>query len=126
MLEYQQSLYQQSNEARIYLLEQELNSLGQESRSIQELYFAMMLFWNEMDMIDANIPEAALSTVLKFQHHSFSRQFLRKLRPEFEHVCAVILNRGDSPHLDAILAEQVLAEETHLKSPSTHGFSSHC
>lgn len=103
----------------MYQLEQEISNLSQDSRGIQEYYSAMMLLWNEMDMIDDAIPEAALDTVSKLRQKSRARQFLMKLRPEFEHVRAAILNRKGNSNLDAILPD-LLAEETRLMSLSSN------
>lgn len=119
MWEYLKRIYKQSNEARMYQLEQEISNLSQESSGIQEYYSAMMLLWNEMDMIDDTIPEAALATVSKLRQKSRARQFLMKLRPEFEPVRAAILNRGGNSDLDAILPD-LLAEETRLMSLSSN------
>ncbi|KAK1391348.1 SPX domain-containing protein 1-like [Heracleum sosnowskyi] len=119
MWEYLKRIYKQSNAARMYQLEQEVNSLSQESLSIQEFYSAIMLLWNEMDMIEEKIPEAALETVLKLRLQTRARQFLMKLRQDFEPIRATILNRGGSSNVDTILPD-LLAEETRLKSLSSH------
>ncbi|KAK1398586.1 hypothetical protein POM88_008449 [Heracleum sosnowskyi] len=103
----------------MYQLEQEVNSLSQESLSIQEFYSAIMLLWNEMDMIEEKIPEAALETVLKLRLQTRARQFLMKLRQDFEPIRATILNRGGSSCVDTILPD-LLVEETRLKSLSSH------
>ncbi|KAK1397324.1 SPX domain-containing protein 1-like [Heracleum sosnowskyi] len=95
------------------------NSLSQESLSIQEFYSAIMLLWNEMDMIEEKIPEAVLETVLKLRLQTRARQFLMKLRQDFEPIRATILNRGGSSSVDTILPD-LLAEETRLKSLSSH------
>lgn len=81
MWEYLKRIYKQSNEARMYQLEQEISNLTHDSCGIQEFYSAMMLLWNEMDMIEDTIPEAALDTVVRLKQKSRARQFLMKLRP---------------------------------------------
>ncbi|KAK1354716.1 hypothetical protein POM88_047972 [Heracleum sosnowskyi] len=78
-----------------------------------------MLLWNEMDMIEEKIPEAALETVLKLRLQTRARQFLMKLQQDFEPIRATILNRGGSSSVDTILPD-LLAEETRLKSLSSH------
>ncbi|KAK1355157.1 hypothetical protein POM88_048413 [Heracleum sosnowskyi] len=119
MWEYLKRIYKQSNAARMYQLEQEVNSLSQESLSIQEFYSAILLLWNEMDMIEEKIPEAALETVLKLRLQTRARQFLMKLRQDFEPIRATILNHGGSSNVDTILLD-LLAEETRLKSLFSH------
>ncbi|KAK1394984.1 CCHC-type domain-containing protein [Heracleum sosnowskyi] len=103
----------------MYQLEQEVNSLSQESLSIQEFCSAIMLLWNEMDMIEEKIPEAALETVLKLRLQTRARQFFMKLWQDFEPIHATILNCGGSSSVDTILPD-LLAEETRLKSLSSH------
>uniref|UniRef100_A0A2N9J4G2 CCHC-type domain-containing protein n=1 Tax=Fagus sylvatica TaxID=28930 RepID=A0A2N9J4G2_FAGSY len=78
----------------------------------------MMLLWNEMDMMDTDIAEAALTTIVKMRQSSRMRHFLMKLRPEFEPVRAAILNQGTKASLDDIIVD-LLAEETRLNSLST-------
>ncbi|XP_074326750.1 uncharacterized protein LOC141664694 [Apium graveolens] len=118
MWEYLKCIYRQTNDARMYQLEQEVNSLSRESLSIQEFYSAIMFLWNEMDMIEEKIPEAALETVLKLRLQTRARQFLMKLRQDFEPIRATILNRGGSSSVDTILPD-LLAEQTRLKSLSS-------
>jgi hypothetical protein len=42
----------------------------------------MMLLWNEMDMMDTDIAEAAFATIVTMRQSSRMRHFLMKLRPE--------------------------------------------
>uniref|UniRef100_A0A2N9EH95 CCHC-type domain-containing protein n=1 Tax=Fagus sylvatica TaxID=28930 RepID=A0A2N9EH95_FAGSY len=71
----------------------------------------MMLLWNEKEMMDTDIAEAALGTIVKMQQSSCMRHFLMKLRPEFEPVRVAILNQGTKASLDNIIVD-LLAEET--------------
>uniref|UniRef100_A0A2N9G3W6 CCHC-type domain-containing protein n=1 Tax=Fagus sylvatica TaxID=28930 RepID=A0A2N9G3W6_FAGSY len=78
----------------------------------------MMLLWNEKEMMDTDIAEAALGTIVKMQQSSCMRHFLMKLRPEFEPVRVAILNQGTKASLDNIIVD-LLAEETRLNSLSS-------
>uniref|UniRef100_A0A2N9GK30 Integrase catalytic domain-containing protein n=1 Tax=Fagus sylvatica TaxID=28930 RepID=A0A2N9GK30_FAGSY len=118
MWDFLARIYRVTNKARLYQLEKDLNSLSQGSKSIQEFYSTMMLLWNEMDMMDTDIAEAALTTIVKMRQSSRMRHFLMKLRPEFEPVRAAILNQGTKASLDDIIVD-LLAEETRLNSLST-------
>ena len=73
MWEFLERIYKRANQARLYKLEQDLISLSQESKSIQEFYSAMMLIWKEMDMMDTNISAAAYSEILKTRNSSRAR-----------------------------------------------------
>lgn len=56
-----------------------------------------------MDMMDTKISEAAHSEIRKMQKSPSAWQFLTKLRLEFEHARASLLNRGTDLNLDAIV-----------------------
>ncbi|GMY19707.1 retrovirus-related Pol polyprotein from transposon TNT 1-94 isoform X7 [Fagus crenata] len=118
MWDFLAHIYRVTNKARLYQLEKDLNSLSQGSKSIQEFYSAMMLLWNEKEMMDTDIAEAALGTIVKMQQSSCMHHFLMKLRPEFEPVRVAILNQGTKASLDNIIVD-LLAEETRLNSLSS-------
>ena len=92
MWDYLEKIYKQSNEARIYQIEQEIRTLSQNSFSIQDFYLAITKFWNEMDMINNDIPKEALKIIVRLRQQHRTRQFFMKLRSKFEHVHASILN----------------------------------
>ena len=121
MWNYLCRIFKQNNEARLYHLEHEVSTLSQGSYTVQEFYSSMMMIWKEMDMIESDIPAPVLETIVKIRQKSRSRQFLMKMRSEFEHVRASIINRGGDKTLDMILPE-LIAEETRLASlsASTH------
>lgn len=121
MWDYLCRIFKQNNEARSYHLEHEVSTLSQGSHTVQEFYSSKMMIWNEMDMVESDIPAPVLETIVKIRQKSRSRQFLKKMHSDFEHVCAPIINRGGDKTLDVILPE-LIAEETQLTSlsSSTH------
>ena len=64
-------------------------------------------------MLLQSVSAEFLPQALKLQEELHVSQFLMNLRPEFEPVCAALMNREISPDLDTCIQE-VLREETRL------------
>ncbi|XP_058114508.1 uncharacterized protein LOC131257713 [Magnolia sinica] len=121
MWEHLQSIYQQSNAARLYRLEQDLVTLTQGNDNIQSFYSKIVTIWTEMTMMDPTFPHD-FKIFQTMRESAQVRQFLMKLRPEFEHYRAALLNRSPTPSLNSVIND-LLAEEQRLKVLSTPGSS---
>ena len=83
----------------------------QGSLSIEEYFSSFQTLWaTYCDIVYANAPTAALSTVREVHSTSKRDQFLMKLRPDFEIARSNMMNRHPVPSLDACLSE-LLREE---------------
>ncbi|XP_058112181.1 uncharacterized protein LOC131255470 [Magnolia sinica] len=73
----------------------------------------MVTIWTEMAMMD---PEFLNDfKIFQTMHDSAQvRQFLMKLRPEFEHCRAALLNRSPTPSMNSVIND-LLAEEQRLQ-----------
>ncbi|KAF8378298.1 hypothetical protein HHK36_029637 [Tetracentron sinense] len=108
---YLKRCYQQANHAHLYQIEYELSKLEQGTMSIQEFYSKLTSLWNEVQLMDPEIPTTAVEIVNKLRDRSRLMQFLYKLRADFERTRAAIMNRPTLPSLESALAD-LLAEET--------------
>lgn len=63
----------------LYHIEHEVITWYQGFHTVQEFYSSMMMIWNEMDMIESDIPEPGRETIVKIRQKSRSRQFLMKM-----------------------------------------------
>ena len=79
--------------------------------SIQDYYSAFFTLWHEYtDLVTADVPGAALSTIQNLHRTSQCDQFLMKLHLEYESVHSSLLNRFPIPSLDICFGE-LLREE---------------
>ena len=97
------------------------------SLSIQDYYSAFLNLWHEYaDLVTADVPIAALSTIQIIHATTRRDQFLMKLRPEYESVRSSLLNRSPVPFLDICFGE-LLREEQRLSTQAileqSHGSS---
>ncbi|WP_144728152.1 hypothetical protein [Cobetia crustatorum] len=99
MWEHLQTIYQQSNAARLYRLEQDLVNLTQGDDNIQSFYSKIVTIWTEIAMMDPTFPND-YKIFQTMRESAQVRQFLMKLRPEFEHCRAALLNRSPTPSLN--------------------------
>ena len=97
------------------------------SLSIQDYYSAFLTLWNEYaDLVTADVPIAALSTIQTIHATTRRDQFLLKLCPKYEFVCSFLLNKSPIPSLDICFGE-LLHEEQRLSTQAileqSHGSS---
>ena len=89
-----------------------------------------MTLWHEyVDLVIADVPIAALSTIQTIHATTRRDQFLMKLRPEYESVRSSLLNRSPVPSLDICFGEllrkeqrpstQAILEQSHGSSGTT-------
>ncbi|RVW84363.1 hypothetical protein CK203_040705 [Vitis vinifera] len=86
-----------------------------------------LTLWHEYaDLVTADVPIAALSTIQTIHATTRRDQFLMKLRPEYESVRSSLLNRSPVPSLDICFGE-LLREEQCLSTQAileqSHGSS---
>ena len=98
-----------------------------DSLSIQDCYSAFLTLWHEYaDLVTADVPIAALSTIQTIHVTTRRDQFLMKLRSEYEFVRSSLLNRSPVPSLDICFGE-LLHEEQCLSTQAileqSHGNS---
>ena len=104
-------VYNQDNSAKRFHLEYEMANFTQGSLSIEEYFSGFQTLWDDYcDIVYANVPTTALSTVREVHATSKRNQFLMKLRPDFEIARSNLMNRHPVPSLDACLSE-LLREE---------------
>ncbi|KAF8401977.1 hypothetical protein HHK36_012928 [Tetracentron sinense] len=115
MWDHLKVIYQQSNEARLYRLEQELTQLSQGDRTVQAFYNDIVAIWTEISMMDPEFPSDAIPIFQKMRERTRVRQFLMKLRPDFEHCRAALLNHSPLPSMNVVICD-LLAEEQRLKA----------
>ncbi|KAG2716123.1 hypothetical protein I3760_03G109600 [Carya illinoinensis] len=127
MWAYLKRVYHQDNDARRFQLEHAIAMFQQGSLSIQDYYSAFLTLWHEYaDLVTANVPVDALSTIQTLHATSRRDQFLMKLRSEYESVRSALLNRSPVPSLDICFGE-LLREEQRLSTQAlleqSHGSS---
>ncbi|KAF5477141.1 hypothetical protein F2P56_003813 [Juglans regia] len=95
MWNYLKKVYHQANDARRFQLEHAIAMFQHGSLSIQDYYSAFLTLWHEYtDLVTADVPVAALSTIQTLHETSRRDQFLMKLRPEYESIRSSLLNRS--------------------------------
>ncbi|RVW87652.1 Retrovirus-related Pol polyprotein from transposon RE1 [Vitis vinifera] len=105
MWAYLKKVYHQDNDARRFQLEHAIAMFQHGSLSIQDYYSAFLNLWHEYaDLVTADVPIAALSTIQTIHATTRRDQFLMKLRPEYESVRSSLLNRSPVPSLDICFA----------------------
>jgi len=113
------TLGNQQNLAREFELERLLAESIQAEKNVRCFYSALLTLWAEQDQVfSASIPAAGLKDFMTTMKRTRTVQFLMKLRPEFEHLRASILNREKLPALEVVVSE-VLREETRLSSQAS-------
>ncbi|XP_034706986.1 uncharacterized protein LOC117930430 [Vitis riparia] len=127
MWAYLKKVYHQDNDARRFQLEHAIATFQHGSLSIQDYYSAFLTLWHEYaDLVTADVPIAALSTIQTIHATTRCDQFLMKLRPEYESVRSSLLNRSPVPSLDICFGE-LLREEQRLSTQAileqSHGSS---
>ena len=99
-------MYHQVNDDRHFQLEHAIAMFQHGSLSIQDYYSAFLTLWHEYtDLVSADVPIVALSTIENLHENSRCDQFLMKLRPKFESVRSSLLNRSPVPFLDICFGE---------------------
>ena len=84
------------------------------SLSIQDYYSAFLTLWHEyVDLVTADVPIAALSTIQTIHATTWRDQFLMKLRLKYESIRSSLLNGSHVPSLDIFFGE-LLHEEQRL------------
>ena len=119
MWNYLNTVYNQDNSARHFQLEYEMANFTQGDLSIEEYFSGFRTLWTDYsDIVYANVPIAALSTVQAVHATSKRDQFLMKLRPDFEIAQSNMMNHHPISSLDACLSE-LLREEQHVVTQVT-------
>lgn len=115
MWNYLERVYQQSNLARKFQIEDNIFSYSQGEKKIQEYYAGFMTLWNEYEEVNMGdiSTYCCINNLKKLHEERKVMQFLMKLRPEYEVVRANILNRASDPDMDSVLSE-ILREETRI------------
>ena len=104
MWAYLRRIYHQDHNARKFQLESEISNYSQGNLTIEQFYSGFINIWCEYSaIVHAKVPTAALAALQAVHAESQRDQFLMKLRPEFEHVRAGLLNRDPVPSLDICL-----------------------
>ncbi|KAJ0082390.1 hypothetical protein Patl1_09946 [Pistacia atlantica] len=112
MWNYFNMVYNQDNSAKRFQLEYEMANFTQGSLSIEEYFSGFQTLWADYsDIVYANVPAAALSTVQAVHATSKRNQFLMKLQPDFEIVRSNLMYRRLVPSLDACLSELLREEQ---------------
>ena len=112
MRTYLNTVYNQDNSAKRFHLEYEMANFTQGSLSIEKYFSGFQTLWADYcDIVYANVPTEALSTVREVHATSKRDQFLMKLRPNFEIVRSNLMNRHPVPSLDACLSELLREEQ---------------
>lgn len=116
MWDYLEKVYQQSNLARKFQIENDIFLYEQGEKSIQDFYAGFMDLWAEYESVNmGNMTNACCIKSLKALYDERKViQFLMKLRSDYENVRANILNRGTLPTMDMVLGE-LLREETRIQ-----------
>ena len=106
MWTYLNMVYNQDNSAKLFHLEYEMSNITQGSLCIEEYFSGFQTLWADYcDIVYANVPTAALSTVREVHSTSKRDQFLMNLRHDFEIGRSNLMNRHPVPSLDACLSE---------------------
>ncbi|KAG5601126.1 hypothetical protein H5410_032496 [Solanum commersonii] len=113
------NLGNQQNLAREFELERLLAESIQGEKNVCCFYSILLTLWAEQDQVFAAfIPAFGLKDFMTMMKRTRTVQFLMKLRSEFEHLRASILNREKLPALEVVVSE-VLREETRLSSQAS-------
>uniref|UniRef100_A0A3Q7GIY7 CCHC-type domain-containing protein n=1 Tax=Solanum lycopersicum TaxID=4081 RepID=A0A3Q7GIY7_SOLLC len=113
------TLGNQQNLAREFELERLLAESIQGDKNVFCFYFVLFTLWAEQDRVFyGSIPAGGLKDFMTMMKRTRTVQFLMKLRPEFEHLRASILNRERLPALEVVVSE-VLREETQMSSQAS-------
>ncbi|XP_043725563.1 uncharacterized protein LOC122672131 [Telopea speciosissima] len=104
MWEFLARVYQKSNEARRFHLEQAIAVFAQGGKTIQEYYSDFMTMWMEYSsIVYSGVSSVSLSSIQAIHDVSKHNQFLMKVRLEFESIRTSLLNRAPSPSLGMYL-----------------------
>ncbi|RVX19793.1 Retrovirus-related Pol polyprotein from transposon RE1 [Vitis vinifera] len=127
MWAYLKKVYHQDNDAHRFQLKHAIAMFQHGSLSIQNYYSAFLTLWHEYpDLVTADVPSAALSTIQTIHATTRRDQFLIKLRSEYESVHSSLLNRSPVPSLDICFGE-LFREEQRLSTQAileqSHGSS---
>ena len=127
MWAYLKKVYHQDNDARRFQLEHVIAMFQHGSLSIQDYYSTFLTLWHEYaNLVTADVPIAALSTIQTIHVTTRRDQFLMKLCPEYESVHSSLLNRSTVLCLDIFFGE-LLREEQCLSTQAileqSHGSS---
>ncbi|RVW89894.1 Retrovirus-related Pol polyprotein from transposon RE1 [Vitis vinifera] len=128
MWAYLKKVYHQDNDARRFQLEHAIAMFQHGSLSIQDYYSAFLTLWHEYaDLVTADVPIAALSTIQTIHATTRRDQFLMKLRPEYESVRSSLLNRSPVPSLDICLfGTTTVAYAAQGREPPMHSKNLQC
>ncbi|KAL6340870.1 hypothetical protein AAG906_031980 [Vitis piasezkii] len=106
----------QSMWAYLKKLEHAIAMFQHGSLSIQDYYSAFLTLWHEYaDLVTADVPIAALSTIQTIHATTRRDKFLMKLRSEYEFVRSFLPNRSPVPSFDIFFGE-LLREEQRLST----------
>ena len=112
MWTYLNTVYNQDNSAKQFLLEYEMANFTQGSLSIEKYFSGFQtLGVDYCDIVYANVPTTTFSAVREVHATSKRDQFLMKLRPDFEIARSNLMNRHPVPSLDACLSELLREEQ---------------
>ncbi|XP_062099980.1 uncharacterized protein LOC133805845 [Humulus lupulus] len=112
--EHLERLYTQSNFAKQYQLEIDIQALQQNSMNVQEFYSTMFNLWDQLTL-NESAELQAFSPYIAQRDAQRLVQFLMALRDEFEGLRGTILHHSPLPLVDSVVNE-LLAEEMRLKS----------
>ncbi|KAJ0085427.1 hypothetical protein Patl1_07217 [Pistacia atlantica] len=113
MWNYLKQVYKQDNNARRFRLSWPLLTILKGIYH-QDYYSGFLTLWNDYsDLVTAKVSAEGLEAVQRVHKTSQRDQFLMKLRPDFESICASLVNRDPVPTLEAYFGE-LLREEQRL------------
>ncbi|KAG6658123.1 hypothetical protein CIPAW_04G138200 [Carya illinoinensis] len=116
MWDYLHRICHQDHSARKFQLELKISNYNQGNLPIAQFYSDFINLWSEYFAIAyAKVPTVALAAFQTVHADNQHDQFLMKLRSEFEHVRAGLLNRDPVPSLNLCLGE-LLSEEHRLST----------
>ncbi|KZV27588.1 hypothetical protein F511_11591 [Dorcoceras hygrometricum] len=119
MWDFLKLVYNQDNNARRFQLELTIANYTQGDLSVQDYYSGFLNLWSDYsNLVTAMVSGEGLVAVLDVHKTSQRDQFLMKLRPEFESLCASLVNRVPVPSLEACFGE-FLREEQRLNTQNT-------
>jgi hypothetical protein len=112
MWDHLTQVYNQDNNARRFQLELTIANYIQGDLSIQDYYSGFLTLWNDYsDLVTAKISAEGVLAVQQVHKISQRDQFLMKLQPEYEPVCASLVNRDLVPSLDACFGKLLCEEQ---------------
>jgi hypothetical protein len=117
-----QRLFTQSDFAKHYQLENDIQALHQKNMSIQEFYYVMTDLWDQLALIES-AKLMACGAYIERREQQHLVHFLIALHNDFEGIRGSILHRSPLPFVDSIVNE-LLAEEIRLQSYSEKGILS--